>query len=81
MRLDPEFRPLTECSTEGLLADERDRLRPELGRDASEAVGGALEVGPPEVAGAGRRPIRGVREAEAEVEERVLLAWIEAARS
>ena len=79
-RLEPELRSLTEGSAEGLLADERDRLWPELSSDAPEAVSGAREVGPPKLARACRRPIRSVGEAETVVEENVLLARIQAAR-
>ena len=54
--LRPELRPLAERAPVGLLADEADRLRAELEREPLQPLGGAREVGAPEVAGAGRRP-------------------------
>ena len=47
-----ELRPLAEDAAEGLLADERDRPRTQLGGDPLEALGRAREVGTAQVAGA-----------------------------
>jgi hypothetical protein len=62
-RLHPELRPLAEQSAVCLLADERDPLGPELARDALDAC--EIEVAAAQVAGAGRRARRGVRDPDA----------------
>src|SRR5204862_6452330 len=63
--LDAELRALTEGAAVGLLADERDPGRLQLGCEALEALGGTREVRPPQVARPARRPVGGVREADA----------------
>ena len=66
-----ELGPVAERAAVGLLADERDCARPQLARHLLEA--GRVEVAAPQVARAGRRPVRGVRDADAELEQGELL--------
>src|SRR5690606_17660889 len=73
-----ELGPLPEEAAVGLLADERDRTRMELGRHALDALG--VEVAAAQVARAGCRAIRGVRRAVAESEQLELLARVELPR-
>jgi len=71
--LDAEVRPLAERAAIGLLADEREPLRPQLAGDRFEALGGAGEVAATQVAGTGRCAVRGVRDADSLLEQRELL--------
>jgi hypothetical protein len=71
---------LSEGSAVGLLAYEGERSRLKLGGHTLEALGRAGEIAAAEVAGAGRRPVRGVRDADAQPEELVLLLGIEQSR-
>lgn len=64
--LQAELGPLAERAPVGLLADERDRARAQLGRDPTEAVGRAREVTGAKVARAWGRTVGGVRDADPE---------------
>src|SRR5581483_12419935 len=77
-RLRAELGPLPEEAAVGLLADERDRVRREVEREPLEPC--AVEVAAAQVAGAGRRPVGGVRDPVAERQELELLGRVEAAR-
>ena len=70
-QLRPELGPLGEEAAVCLLADERDRARFELARDPLEPR--RVEVAAPQVARAGRRAVRGVGDAETELEQVELL--------
>src|SRR5581483_10976476 len=61
--LQAERRTLVEEAAVGLLADEGDPLRPELVGEPLDP--GAVEVAAAQVARAGRRPVGGVRDADA----------------
>ena len=63
-----------------LLADERDRARPELEGDAPQVVFGAGEVDAAEVARPWCRAGGCVRDADAELEQLELLSWLEQPR-
>ena len=78
--LEAESCALAEGTAVRLLADERDHTRLELCCDAFEALGRTLEIRTPEVAGAGSRAVRGVREAEAVARQLPLLVGLEQAR-
>lgn len=69
-----ELRPLAEGSAVGLLADEADRLRPQLESDLLEPLRRAGEVALAEIAGAGRRSVGRVRDPDPELEQLELLA-------
>ncbi len=71
--LHAELRPLAERPAVRLLAHEPDPGRVELLRQRREPLGRALEVGAPQVARAGRRPVGGVRQPEAERRQLELL--------
>ena len=75
-----ELGALAERAAVGLLADEADRPRLQLERDPLQPLGRAREVGAPEVAGAGGRPVRGVGDAEPELQQLELLARLVEAR-
>ncbi len=77
--LRPELRPLAERAAVGLLADEADRARLELERDPLQPLGRAGEVALAQVAGAGRRAVGGVGDADPELEQLELLARVVAA--
>src|SRR5207247_5998678 len=68
-----ELRPVAEGSAVRLLADERECPRIEVARESAETLGRAHEVTPPEIAGALRRAVRGIRQPDAELEQRELL--------
>ena len=72
--LQPELGTRGEGAAVGLLADEPDRPGLQLEREPFQPLGGAGEVGAPEVAGAGRRPVRGVGGADSELQQLELLA-------
>jgi hypothetical protein len=78
--LQTEVGPLSEDAAECLLADEGDHARAQVAGDALQAVGRAGEVPAAEVAGAGRRPVGGVRDADAQGGQLVLLLRSEQAR-
>jgi hypothetical protein len=78
--LRPEIGALAEGAAVGLLADEADRPRPQLERDPLEPLGRAREVAAAQVAGARRRPVRRVRDADPELEQLELLARVEEPR-
>src|SRR5215211_8646704 len=69
-----EFGPLAERAVVRLLADEAEPVRLQVARKPLEPLGGAVEVAAPQVPGALRRPVRGVRQADPVFERLVLLA-------
>ncbi len=71
---------LAERATVRLLADESDHARPELAREGLEPLGAAGEVSGSEIAGAGRRPVGGVRDTDPERQQVELLGGLEQAR-
>jgi hypothetical protein len=71
--LDPEAWAAAERAAVRLLADESEPLRLQVAGDSLEALRGAREVAAPQVAGAGRRAVRGVRDADPLFEQRELL--------
>ena len=77
-RLRAELGALAEDAAVGLLADEGDRVRPELVGQLLEPAG--VEVAAPEVARARRRAVRGVGHAEPELEQLELLLGLEEPR-
>ena len=72
--LHAELGPLAERAAVRLLADEREPPRLELARDPLEPLGRAGEVAAAQVARAGRRSVRRVRDADALAQELELLA-------
>jgi hypothetical protein len=72
--------PFAEDALVGGLADERENTRPQLRRDCLEPLACACEVRSSQVAGAGRRPLRSVRQPDPEREQLVLVPRVEEAR-
>ena len=77
-QLGPEIGTLAERAPVGLLADERDRARAQVASNPLQPAG--VEVGAAQVPRAGSRPVRGVRDAEAEREQLELLGRVEETR-
>jgi hypothetical protein len=75
--LGAELRTLTKDALVRRLPDERDDLRRQRRGKLAEPLACPDEVGRAEVAGASRRPPRGVREADSEREELELLMRLE----
>jgi len=78
--LKAERRPLTKRALVGGLADEREDSGLELLRDLCEAPGRAREIAPPKIGAPASRPVVGVREPVAELEQRPLLVRLELPR-
>lgn len=78
--LQPELGPLAERALVRRLTDERDHERLELSGDSLEPLARAGEVVSAQVAAPARRPRCRVRQAEAELEHRPLLARVEQSR-
>src|SRR5207302_3169527 len=78
--LRPELRALAERTAVGLLADERDRPRPELEPEGLEPLGRALEVAAAKISRSRRRAQSRVRDPVAVVEELELLLRRELSR-
>jgi hypothetical protein len=78
--LQPELWPLAERAAVGLLADEPDRARLQVERDPLQPLRRAGEVALAQVAGAGRRAVGGVGDADAEPEQLELLLRLVEAR-
>ena len=78
--LEAVLRTLPERAAVRLLADEGDHARPQLPRQPLEPLGAAREVAGTKVTRAGRRPVGGVRDADAEREQLELLRRLEEPR-
>ncbi len=74
------LRPIAKRPAIGLLADERDHAGPERAGERLEPFGTPLEVACPEVSGAGRRAVGGIRDADSESQQLELLGRLEEAR-
>src|SRR2546429_5240107 len=66
-----KFRPLAKKPAVCLLPHERNRARSELGNDLFEPL--TVEVAPAQVARAARRPGRGIRQTDSELQDPELL--------